>query len=71
MRNDTVNSEIFARILFLQIALKDVFATFQIRDDLHKKSKPQNDFSVSRVFNFTKLRENKTLAKIPNLQHTN
>ena len=26
----TVNSEIFARILFLQIALKDIFATLKI-----------------------------------------
>ena len=28
----TVNSEIFARILFSQIALKDIFATIKIRD---------------------------------------
>ena len=29
---DTVNSEIFARILFSRIALKDIFATLEIRD---------------------------------------
>ena len=28
----TVNPEIFARILFLRIALKDIFATFKILD---------------------------------------
>ena len=28
----TVNPEIFARILFSQMALKDIFATFKIRD---------------------------------------
>ena len=28
----TVNSEIFARILFSRIALKDIFATFEIRE---------------------------------------
>ena len=28
----TVNSEIFARILFSRIALKDIFATLKIRD---------------------------------------
>ena len=28
----TVNSEIFARILFSLIALKDIFATLKIRD---------------------------------------
>ena len=27
---DTVNSEIFARILFLRIALKDIFVTVKI-----------------------------------------
>ena len=30
--NTTVNSDIFARILFSQIALKDIFATLEIRD---------------------------------------
>ena len=29
---DTVNPEMFARILFLRMALKDIFATFKIRD---------------------------------------
>ena len=28
----TVNSEIFARILFERLALKDIFATLKIRD---------------------------------------
>ena len=28
----TVNSEIFARILFSRIALKDIFVTFKIHD---------------------------------------
>ena len=28
----TVNSEIFARVLFSRIALKDIFAKLQIRD---------------------------------------
>ena len=28
----TVNPEVFARILFSQIALKDIFATLKIRD---------------------------------------
>ena len=31
-RRTTVNSEIFARILFSRIALKDIFATYKIRD---------------------------------------
>ena len=42
-RNDklaNVNSEIFTRNLFLRKALKDIFATFKIRDldmiDLHQ-----------------------------------
>ena len=30
--NDIVNSEFFARILFSQIVLKDIFASFKIRD---------------------------------------
>ena len=29
---DTVNSEIFARILFSRIGLKAIFATFKLRD---------------------------------------
>ena len=29
---DTIKSEIFARILFLWIALKDIFVTLKIRD---------------------------------------
>ena len=29
---DTVNPKIFARILFSRMALKDIFATFKIRD---------------------------------------
>ena len=29
---NTVNSEIFARILFSRIALKDIFVTLKIRD---------------------------------------
>ena len=32
IRLNTVNSEIFARILFLRIALKDIFPTLEIRD---------------------------------------
>ena len=31
-RKHTVNSEIFARILFSRIALKDIFAMVKIRD---------------------------------------
>ena len=30
--DDTVNSEIFATILFSRIALKDIFATLEIRE---------------------------------------
>ena len=32
MAETTVNSEIFARILFSRIALKGIFATLKIRD---------------------------------------
>ena len=32
MFKSTVNPEIFARILFSQMALKDIFAVFKIRD---------------------------------------
>ena len=69
---DTVNSEIFARILFSRIALKHIFATLnknlcQGRDLLMSV----NDRVISPIcgeFIFTQLsakfRENKTLAKI-------
>ena len=32
LRSNTVNPEIFVRVLFSRIVLKDIFATFKIRD---------------------------------------
>ena len=70
----TVNSEIFARILFLQIALKYIFVTFKICDKgviylYQKKTEWLHQFVrilFSRNFAYAnaKFRENKTLAKI-------
>ena len=65
----TVNSEIFASILFSRIVLKDIFAMFGIhRAFFTYICKQQNEFSISRGFYFhktyAKFRENKTLAKI-------
>ena len=48
---NTVNSEIFARILFSRIALKGIFATLEIRDlGMIYISKRQSDFAISRGF---------------------
>ena len=46
----TVNSEIFARILFSRIALKDIYSTLKIatRAWFTFISNPQNDFAISR-----------------------
>ena len=68
----TVNSEISARILFLLIALKDIFATlkFVTRAGFTYMSKRQSDFChfarvlFLRKFAHEKFRENKTLMKI-------
>ena len=65
----TVNSEIFARILFSRKALKDIFVTLKIRDFgmiyLHQK-RTKEFFAISRGFYLreTLFLENKTLAKI-------
>ena len=47
--SDTVNPEIFARILMSRIALKDIFVTLKIRDlDMLYiyVSKRQSDFGI-------------------------
>ena len=68
----TVNSEIFARILFWLIALKDIFAVLEICD-LVKINVYQlttelfchfERVLISRNFAYTKFRGNKTLLKI-------
>ena len=71
----TVNSEIFARILVLRIALKDIFVTFKNRHYgmiyIHQYM-TEWFLHFTRVlfswnFAYAKFRENKTLAKFPNL----
>ena len=67
MRMYTVNSEIYARILFSRIALKDKFATFKIRNLGMVNDRVISLFReglFSRNSASTKFRENKTLAKI-------
>ena len=63
----TVNSEIFARILFSQMASKDIFATLKICDKgmiyLYQIS-PLHEGFISQKFAYAKFRENKTLSKI-------
>ena len=64
---DTVNSEIFAIILFSRIALKDILATFKIRNlgmIYLYISKIRRDFAKVYFHETSHLRENKTLAKI-------
>ena len=50
----TVNSDIFASILFWRIALKDIFATLKIRHmgTIHFIRKQRSDFAISRVLIF-------------------
>ena len=50
----TVNSEIFARILFSRIALKAIFTSLKltIRAWFTNISQLQNDFNISRGFHF-------------------
>ena len=63
----TVNSEIFARIKFSRIALKDIFATSKIREKgiIYLES----DLATSSGFYFHEtFRENKIFAKIS--EHT-
>ena len=63
----TVNSEMFARILFSQISLKDKFATFKNCDFDMIMAKSFCHFArvlFSQNFTYAKFRENKTLAKI-------
>ena len=74
---DTVNLEIFERILFSWIALKDIFATLKIPNwsmvYLYQETKEWSHHFASvlfsRNFAYAKFRENKTLAKFPNLQY--
>ena len=70
---NTVKSVIFARILFLQIALKHIFLAIKIRKKKCDLPIPVNDRVISEIFvrilfslNFAhaKFRENKTLTKI-------
>ena len=51
---NTVNSEIFASILFSRRALKDIFAKLKIRDKgmIYLISKRRSDFTISRGFYF-------------------
>ena len=65
----TVNSEIFARILFSRIALKHIFSTLKIRQgrDLPISVNDRMISPIHEDFIFAKLRkfcENNTLAKI-------
>ena len=50
-----VNTEIFARILFSRIALKDIFGKVNLRDwgMVYQISKRQSDFTISRGFYFS------------------
>ena len=62
----TVNSEMFARLLFSRIALKDIFETVKKSRLVHHFPISVNDRAISSFREgliFTKLRENKTLAK--------
>ena len=66
----TVNSEIFAGILFSQIALKDIFTMLKFASwaCFTYISKLHSDFAILRGFYFhetyAKFRENKNLVKI-------
>ena len=64
--NITVNSEIFARILFSRIAIKYIFATFKIRDQgmIDIFLKRRKDLAILREFNFHETLRNNSLAKI-------
>ena len=64
----TVNPEIFARIIFSRMTLKDIFATFLNRM-IYQYQSTKNDFSISRGFIFTKLRKCETSRKFPDLQY--
>ena len=68
----TVNSEIFASILFSRIAFKDIFATLKIGEPGNDfatsvKDKESSPFREGFIFAnsaFAKFRESKILAKI-------
>ena len=62
----TVNSEIFERILFSRIALRQIcdVQNSRPRDDLHILVNDRVISPYRESFIFTKFRENKTLAKI-------
>ena len=72
-KHNTVNSEIFARILFSRIlALKVIFTTLKNRDYgmiyLYQKTdrmiSPFREGYIFTNFTYAKFRENSTLAKI-------
>ena len=70
----TVKSEVFARILFLRIALKAIFKLSRQNSRLGHVLPPSIndcDFDISQGYYFhdAKFRENNTLAKFPNLQY--
>ena len=63
-----VNPEFFARILFSQIALKDIFVTLKIHDYgmiyIYRHDRVVSAFREYLIFTkLRKFRENKTLAK--------
>ena len=62
----TVNSEIFAKILFSRIALKDIFATFKIRDQvmIYLYQSTTECFAISRGFYFRETSHMQSFAKI-------
>ena len=55
-KNVTVNSEIFARILFSRISLKGIFTTLKFATRFTYISKRQIDLTFREDFIFTKLR---------------
>ena len=72
VRRGTVNSEIFVRILFSRIALKDIFSMLKNCDfgliNLHQKRTKRFRYFAWVLFSRNsvagKFRKNKTLAKI-------
>ena len=79
VRLNTVNSEMFARILFSRIALGDIFATskFVTRPWFIYISKRQSNFAIWRGFYFHETSHMRIFAEIkfsrkfPNLQYIN
>ena len=62
----TVNLEVFARILFLQTALKDTFVTLSILDKgmIYMISKRQSDFGILWGFYFHEISHMRSFMKI-------